>query len=246
MPGGKIGLPHPDKRLMLARRRKGLFPKPSINSLDKRIKKINSETELKWNDSFGTITSSDTAATVAANAVLLNAMAQGTTAITRLGDLITMTSLQIRFLISSDIDRITTTQVRILIFFDRQANAAAPVIGSNNDTALLDNSVVTLLYNSPFNHRCSERYRVIYDKRVDMNPLCVFDFDVATGTTSQVVQLGDSYKFKKSLSTKVKFNGAGGAIGDVITNSLHIAVITAQATELPLVQFGARIYYKDS
>lgn len=220
--------------------------KPTVNSLDKRIKRINREVELKWIDTIATIVGSNTGAGVNAAAVLLNGVAQGTSAITRLGDRISLTSLQIRMIFSADVDNLASSQHRFIVVLDKQTNAAAPDISTNNDTSVLDISVVTLLYNAPYNRRTSDRYKILYDKRVDFNPLMATNTTPGTGAVTTVASIGHSKKFKKQLQHQARYNGAGATVADIVSGSIFCFLISDFAQEFGQIQIGARVYFKDS
>lgn len=219
--------------------------KPTTKSLDKRVKTINRMIDLKWSDVGAVIVADDTIATVNANALLLNGMAQGTSAITRLGDRITATSLQIRYFAFSDADNINTTHIRVLVVLDNQTNAAAPDIGANNDVSILDASVVTLLYNAPYNHRTADRYKILHDKRMDFNPLMAGTTTPASGIVTAVVPISHSKYFKRNMHRQLKYNGAGATVADIVSGSIFIFVITDFAANEGSVNFGSRFYYKD-
>jgi len=211
-------------------------PRPTVRSLDKRIKKINRNVELKHVDTFlnGTV--------IPATGVLtpLNLSVQGNTDITRTGDDIQATSIQWRLRWISDDDRLAETICRHMIVWDRQPNGAILTIGD-----LLDNTVITSLVHAPYNHSFQERFKILHDSTMILKPSVLLDFDPATGnsTTNQpatVFQRG-----KRQLSRTVKYDGNAGTIADIETNSLVSVLITSAPASEPTVLVGYRFYFKD-
>lgn len=237
----------PSKRMPRRKfnRRRNSRRAPSNKALNNKIKKIQKDVELKFKDTYFT---ADVSTTATAN--LLNSIDIGTTNRgERIGNYIKTTSLQMRMTISPDIANLLNTQIRVIAFWDKQANGAAPIlIGGSNTASLLDTTTITDALFAPINWNYSDRYRVLYDKTIILNGAMVLDFDPATGTTSQM--LADSrYLSKKiKLSRSVKYDGTTAGIADIATNSLYVMYVgdIAAGGNNPQIEFSSRVYYKDS
>jgi len=198
----------------------------SIIQLKKSIKEIQMNEELKNFDILSTLTP-NTAGTF----VCLNPMVQGQTKLTRIGNQISCTSLQYRGRITIDASATFTPIVRIIFFWDSQANASAVTTA-----LLLDAGIITPLVSSPYNHDNSRRFKVLSDRRytVEGQP-------ALTSLNSKLIQ-GDI-----KLNRITKFNTTnGGTFADITTNSLWMFVVSNDGTNTPAVVVGSRLYFKDT
>lgn len=214
--------------------------------LNRKIKKISNMIELKYLDVFAQ--EGDVAPT--GYLQLLNAMTNGTEQNFRLGDQITMTSLQMRGAITAADTQDLPTHVRMIIFMDRQANNAAPSVissaGAFNgllaaDTLQVATDPWTATY-SPFSYEQQKRFRVLYDKRYVLNP------HVVGPTTGTYVPYQVKFNVKLKLGKVVKYSDTGNTIADISTNSLYVVWLSdvPNAPEQPTVDYWSRIYFKDA
>lgn len=138
---------------------------------------------------------------------LLNGVAQGTTAITRLGRKIVMKSLYINGVVYVAPTSTGATPVRVLVVYDKQSNGTAPVA-----TDVVQEDAIT----SPMNLGNSSRFEVICDHWIP----CV-------GTAGPQAQ---PFRIYKKLNHKVEFNaGSAGTIADIQTGSVYVLVWTTNA-----------------
>lgn len=222
-------------------------PVPRISTVNRKIKKISDMIELKRVDSFF----NNNVGNDGSDVLLMNAMATGTTAATRVANQVQATSLQFRGSIEADPDSLESATIRVIVFWDRQPNGAAPITASTSapgDMALLDTAVVTVPVLAPYNYSAIERYRVLYDKTFSLNPKVVQQSTIATGvtTTDQVVPVRIYFKKKIKLNRMVKYDAGVGNITDITTNSLYAVFYSDNAANEPTLQFGARFYFKDA
>lgn len=134
------------------------------------------------------------------NPNLLNGVAQGTTATTRLGRRIVMKSLFIRATIRLAATTAGESTVRFLVVYDKQTNAVA---ANNADVFEVPANIM-----SPMNLGNSNRFKVLCDKVIP----CLG----ATGPSSIVFQ-----KYIK-MNHPVEFNsGSAGTVGDIQTGSVY-------------------------
>lgn len=217
---------------------------PSNKSLNKKIKNIeNNLMELKFQDIFD---NGDLIANTGISEYLLP-IAQGDTASTRTGSVINPTSIQCRISIQTDIDQNAPCRARAILFWDKQANNAAPtLVGASTTLSLLDNTVVTDTTMSPINFNNIDRYTVLWDKLWTFNPKT--NLTVVAGATTQVVAQEVVKVLRRKLGRVVKYNGTGATVASIVTNSLFIAYFTNVTTvaNQPTVVASYRIYYRDS
>lgn len=163
---------------------------------------------------------------------LLNGMAQGTTASTRIGRRIQMKSLEVKGWIQAD-STATVNQVRWVVVLDKQANATAP--------AWLDVYDAAVPY-SLRNISNKARFWVLHDSGL----LTVTGNNTTAGqqTDCSLVPI----EFYKRINIPVQYNsGSAGTIGDIQTNSLYFMAIglTASGTADCQLNGTFRIRYDD-
>jgi len=225
---------------MVKRRKNG----PTTKSLNKKIKRIENEfIETKFFDVYN----AGTTIALAGIQDLLVGIAQGDTASTRTGNVIVPSSVQLRMAFSSDIDELSSSRIRIMLFWDRQPNGAVPVLtGAPTISSLLDTGTITQPVLAPRKYNAIELYSVLYDKILTLTPGVVLT--TAAGATTQVVLVDKQINLIKKLHRSVKYNDTTGVIGSIVTNSLYIAYFSDNANALlqPSLQAGYRLYYRDA
>uniref|UniRef100_UPI0040476664 hypothetical protein n=1 Tax=Limnohabitans sp. TaxID=1907725 RepID=UPI0040476664 len=227
---------------MIARNRKDVNQDKRLKNLEKNVRGIKNEVELKYLDKAFTTT-----ATTTGQLTLLNAMAAGTTQITRVGSQINMTSLQYKFSVTSSTAIVTPTEFRYIIFIDRQANGAAPPISGDPTSgagtiALLNNVLIDLIH-CPRQYETFNRFKILKDKTFCLNPQV--STDLADPATTMVGVCKEIKGYIK-LGQMVKFgNDTTAVIGDINTNSLYLLTFMDVATS-PVIAGGSRLYFKDA
>lgn len=180
--------------------------------------------ELKFIDTQ--FTTDPTAASTAFTAgTLLNGIANGSDASSRIGRKCTIKSLLVRW--SCELRSTSTVggNIRILIVYDKQANATAPVI---TDILLAD------AFNSPNNLSNRDRFVTLCDymsESISIN---------GNATVANVIY--------KSLNLEEMFNaGSAGTIGDITSGSIYMFVAQSGgiATTAPDMLARCRVRYTD-
>lgn len=152
------------------------------------------------------------------NLILLNGLSQGTDATTRIGRKVLMKSLLVRVTVSMTTLAAGTQpagaiggQVRFLCIYDSQSNGAAPIASDILSQVTTDTVV------SPMNLNNRERFKILFDKYVTIDP---------QGPQSATL------KCYKKFNLPIIFNGGNaGTIADIQTGSIYIlAAATCQAT----------------
>lgn len=184
----------------------------------------------------------------ATNTILLNGLVQGDTDITRDGDLVNWTSLQVKGKIDMDSDNVLSATARIIIFMDRFAKGAAPTAAE-----LLDASVITSLIFAPYNDDQFPRFKILWDQMFSLNGQVVAGFTPGTGATTSVAPVSHSFNFRRKINPNKKNQSNyglanGGIIADISTNSIYVLLLSENTTASaisPTVTLGTRLYFKD-
>lgn len=173
--------------------------------------------------------------TLNAGLVLLNGVVQGTDYTNRVGRKTIMKSIYLRFTLlpntanSAPIGDFT----RIIVVYDCQTNAAAPLAGdilqSGGD------------YMSPLNLNNRDRFKVIHDKLVPMNP------NVYTaGALTAGDPVNKAWKMYKKITMETVFGGTGATVGSIQTGSIYLLYMSAGATSYSTLTYNCRIRFIDA
>lgn len=173
--------------------------------------------------------------TLNAGLVLLNGVAQGSDYNTRIGRKTLMKSLFIRFTLVPNTANSAPNGdfARIIVFYDCQTNAAAP-IASDVLTSGTD-------YLSPLNLNNRDRFKILHDKIIPMN---------ANVYTAGALTAGDpvnkSWKIFKKMNMEVIFGGTANTVGSIQTGSIYLMYLSAGATSYSTLSYNSRIRFIDS
>lgn len=171
--------------------------------------------------------SSNAAADTTGTLVLLNGMARGDDINTRVGREVTMKSIELHWRAYVTAGTGTDQVHRLLIVYDRQANAAALTgaqVLTTFDTISLKN-----LENR-------KRFKIMYDQTIYLN---------ATGEPGA----GNVGKWYRRLRHPVTFNsGNAGTVADITTGSLYALVVGSEAAGATAgnILLKTRIRYLDN
>lgn len=210
---------------------------PTNKTLNNKIKAIEKKQDLKWADEFSSLTCSSTG-----NGITVNNIAGGNTAVTRIGNKISMTSFQFKYNLATSASQLTASSVRVMVVIDRLHNFNGATFDAVyfGPTGLMDNSIITDIRYMPRNHNTLPRYKVLYDKIHTINP----DSVNVAGTSVIPKQIHVTKNFK--LNHIVTYDGAGGAVADIGQNALCLFVACDSViANAPVFQYGSRVYFKD-
>lgn len=193
---------------------------PTVKNVDKKVKKVMNMIETKSNISQFNQLNLDAIVTPSSNNwCILNAIQEGTDSDHRNGDKINATSLWWSVVFDGDINQQIPTLVRLIIFYDRQANGALPPAFSNGagSASLLDlgPSPTLTAVNYPPNQHQKQRYKIIYDNSAMLQPTST---DVA-GTAyipGSVVMRG-----QVKLNRLTTYSGGTALVANVQSNALY-------------------------
>lgn len=182
--------------------------------------------ELKFKDTnFTTTINANSEVWSPGTPTLLNGLANGSDASTRIGRKIIMTSLYFRTVVQLATTSTGGAAFRIVVVYDKQSNAAAPAV---TDVFVADN------FRSPNNLSNRDRFVTLCDVVTDQ---------IGTGTNYS----GNVTIYKK-INLETMFNaGSAGTIGDISSGSIYFFVAQSGGilTANPTVNTYARIRYTD-
>lgn len=181
------------------------------------------------------VSSPNAQVTSAGTLTLLNGCARGDDIGERDGRQISMRSLEVRMEAQPIGTATSCHALRVLIFVDKQANAAAPtpaqvlaVVGSAEATV------------SAYNLEYRNRFWILHDR--------TFGFGAESGGAATGFDKLYIAKVWRYLNQKVTYNaGVAGTVADIATNSLYLLAIadTATAAQEPFLQFYSRLRFSD-
>lgn len=174
--------------------------------------------EKKYLDTIVAITPSTTT-----NISVMNAMAQGTSAITRQGQSVKNMSMWIQF--NAMINAAATqTFLRMVVVCDSQCNAAAPTAAS---LFVTPGDVLT-----PLVIGSAKRYRILADKRIALN---------INGHQNQIGKIFRKLYFHTEYNT-----GNAGTVSDIVTNSISVLSWSSEALNTPNLNYTFRLRFVDN
>jgi len=165
---------------------------------------------------------------------LLNGLAQGTTASTRIGRRINIKSIEWRF----DTESSSTSLwngFRYMLVLDKQANAATPAFTDIYDVA--QPTSLRNISNMP-------RFQVLFDS----NEILSVGPTIGTPQTDTIATAHKGY-IRVAIPTQYNV-GTAGTIGDIQTNALYFVMIgnssTSTLTDVQIYNGQVRIRYDDN
>lgn len=165
---------------------------------------------------------------------LINGVARGDDINERIGRQITMKSVQVSAVLVPNTTQASQVPscVRMMIVFDRQANAAAPTLASLVVTHNVADAVIGLR-----NLEYRERFQVIKDDIISL-----------PGSSSTAYQDGPrTWKVYLPVNLVTTFNnGDAGSIADIATGSLYLMMYSNVAAGQPYCAWSSRVRYADN
>lgn len=173
--------------------------------------------------------------TLTAGFALINGVTQGTDFDARIGRRTVMKSIFIRFTLYPNVANSAPIGdfARIIVLYDCQTNGAAPAAGDVLKTAAD--------YLSPLNLNNRDRFKILHDKIVPMNP------NVYTaGALTAGDPMNKSWKLFKKINMETIFGGTAQTVGSIQTGSVYIMYMSAGATSYSTLAYNARVRFIDS
>jgi len=214
-----------------------------VLNLEKKMRKYMADVEVKFYLAGNATPGTDDPVNDVGQTYILNSPLQGTEPNNRIGARISCTSIQVKGHFHPQFGG-TPTEVRMVIFWDRQANHGNPPLFATSDPdGLLDDTILTLApVHAPFNMTAKTRFKVVYDKVY----VLVNDGNTDATTTNAIV-----VDVRKRLGRKTQFSydaDTGGA-ADITTNALWLLVIgniAGTGSTVPKFLFNSKLDFKDS
>jgi len=226
-------------------------PKPTVKSLNRKIKKLQTSSEVKFKDaSVGPSDISDTAYIT----TLFNTLQQGDTPSSREGAKVVCSSFQAGVAVQYK-EGIAGHSVRCMVVQDKQHNAATTLtlMGAPTTASVLDNGETTDPSIAPYNPTTRQRYKILYDKVFTMNPHVAYTTS-ATGTPL-ITTLTDLSAFRRLIRFHVRkrvvtqYNTSNAGSGaDIQSNAVwFVLASSAQASQSKTDEIDGyiRMYFKD-
>jgi len=227
------------------RQLKALTTSKRVTNVEKRISKIRNDEELKYVQRSTINFPLDDFVDSSGDLYLLNGTSIGATVNNRIGSVARFTSTHIRgHLHPQATATASPTEVRLIVFWDRQPNVAAPTIfRSTGTTGILDDTFATNgVVHSPYNFETVQRYRILWDKTY-----ILYNNGTTLQTASAIVI---DKKIKLGRKTKyIDTSPGSGTISDIQTNALWLLTLgnlTAASGDGPDISFNTQTYFKDT
>jgi len=210
-----------------------------VRTVKRKVARLARMGELKWLDTpYSAVTFNNTA-----SIVLLNGISQGVTVITREGNLLYPTSLQVKLKISmpsvSDALSVLTTtkpiRYRMLVIHDKQPNGAIFTVADLFDQTAGANDTF-----NPYNRNYSKRFRIVYDR--------IYNSSLIEKSATDLHQYkSGSITVRKRLRRNgpIKYIGTGNTISSIGTGSLWL-VLLGESSNITMTANGlVRWYFKE-
>lgn len=154
----------------------------------------------------------------------INLIPQGNTESTRVGRKVILTKVNATFTVNLDQEQDQADIgggdiVRVIIYCDKQANGAVPVVLDILETAV---------YDSYRNLANATRFKILHDRMITINRrVAVID---GTNTSTSPLVFASPWKVNLNMRTPLEFNSTAGAITELTTNNLGFLYIARNAT----------------
>lgn len=208
--------------------------------------------EVKSCDVAGTAISISTAIGLQ----LLNGVAEGVGVFQRIGRKMQMKSVHIRGVITptgTNAAAVAITMARVIVFYDRQTNGAAPVLGDLLQGIDYQAATFSTVF-SGINMNNRDRFVVLMDDQILLPPCGINGASAAStvlnGVDPNSEQTQGSININRYIKLKgadVIFSGTSGTVAGIASGSLYIATISNDPGGTPAYQLnvGARLRYYD-
>ncbi len=166
----------------------------------------------------------------------LNLIPGGSTESERIGRKCTLKSVMLKGVVVMDAATAASEadqSLRIMVYCDKQCNGATATVAG-----LIDGPLIHGFRNLSN----SSRFKILYDKTTNCPIRAVAQTAAGTYTTLQ-----DSFQFQiyKKVDIPLEFSAATGAITELATNNIGVAVICYTAQRLPRLAYTARVRFSD-
>jgi len=222
------------RKKVVAKKKKNYAKRgPTNKQLATRIKKLEHTEELKYSDNVIPGTWYGNLAPIP-----LCLLAQGDDFDQRVGEEIVAKYLNIKFVVSKS-GTTDTLRARIMVFWDLQANGELPFmytsdVGATASESVIDDSVVGYKLTAPLNYRTKQRFTILMDKVVVINP--------QSSSTEAMKYIKKNFVLG---GAKVKYGSSSGTIDALPSRSLYVYGFIPTNNVFSSVAY-TRLWYTDS
>ena len=230
------------KRYYKSNSKRNYKKNPTTRTLNKKIKKMQKQQEIKYVDNWEKIEASHEPQATYPDSLprLLNGLHLGTSAIERIGSAVTATSLTFRgfmyipnlLTIEKEEDLSRVPLVRMIIFWDESARDVPVIMGSpfSSQETLLDNGTTADSVFCPYNRSTRNRFKILYDKtyKFPVTPIITTGGENVAETNALPHRL---IQGKIKLNRIVQYSGVTDGIQDIARNALWCVCISTYDTK---------------
>lgn len=153
---------------------------------------------------------------------LLNGLQLGTTSTTRIGQSIKLNSVLFKAFLTINASSTNVQSSRVVMFADKQANAAAPTATDIYPATVASQRVVSYL----------DRFTILLDEWIILDPSS---------------PSGELLIHSKAMSQHVSYNTANvGDITDITKNSIYLMVLSDAGSNFPTLVWTSRLGFVDN
>ena len=231
------------KRYYKSNSKRNYKKNPTTRTLNKKIKKMQKQQEIKYVDNWEKIEASHEPQATYPDSLprLLNGLHLGTSAIDRIGSAVTATSLTFRgfmyvpnlLTIEKEEDLSRVPLVRMIIFWDESARDVPTIYGSpfSSQESLLDKSSGADTVFCPYNRSTRNRFKILYDKTYKF-PISPIITTGGVNPTYTNVLPHRVIQGKIKLNRIVQYSGINDGIQDIARNALWCVCISTYDTKV--------------
>lgn len=188
--------------------------------LSKKNASLLKSLELKYIDQFATSVPIGTGPLF----YNLNGLTRGASVLERIGDQITLRSIEIHGIIHGN-NADPSSSVRMMLINNKAANQVAFDV-----TQVLENVTATTILVSPRNEDGKPRYSVLSDR--------IMQFQNVGKNTAK-------FTIKKKLNLSVRYETNLGTFADIVNNALYLFFVSDASITFPTLTWWSRIYFSD-
>lgn len=225
-------MPYKKRTQRTKRRRPQKKRGPTTKQLATRIKKLEHTEELKYIDYL------DTAAlAVAGTNKCYSLLGQGDDFNQRIGEetRVKYLNCHLRFTKAASAN---SSQIRIILYWDMATDGLGPTLLASSfiGAGLLDDTFITTKIMSPHNYRTSDRYKILYDKTIYLNP------DSSSVVINRMIKIN-----RKLGGAKIKYADSGSTVTSIVSRALNMCFFADSSAVTDVTVYNStRVWFTDS
>ncbi len=222
-----------------SRKRRRSFGPRAGKRARKQFRRLASRGELKFLDTTKAATASATTGTLLDDSLVH--IAQDASENGRIGRKVVIKALHLKGIITfSSTATLTQTNnaVRVIIFWDKQANGAAATMSE------IINSSGTVDYLSFRDLSNSGRFKILYDHSRPLNSQAVLQDAAGTGDNLPQTFLFN-VNWKCNIPIEYDSSAADGSLATIRSNNIGIMTVCHEAAVAPTIEYNCRVRFVD-